>query len=286
MMKNHPIEVMSAEIEKRGLVVIENVTGMPIDKEPYASPHLVISLCHRGMMKGKYDMHGFEFRPHDIAAIYPNHVIVSKETSCDFQNTLVVISAKLFEKFRQDYSFRVHFEIQMMPAFHLTEEQYECVVNVFNTLRMLSDIDDPAQTDLLVTEIHVLSKLLILYKQLNSDNEPQGSTSGKQLMPRFYDALVENFRKSREVSFYADLLGLSPKYFGAIIRNETGVGAVEWISRYVITQAKTMLRSRRDLTIQQISNDLGFINQTIFSHYFRNHAGVSPRNYRKDNGLE
>lgn len=283
--KNHPIERMADEIEKRGLVVIENVESMPVDNEPYASPHLVIGLCHRGSMIGKYDMREMEFHSREITAIYPNHVVTSELTSYDFQTTLLVISTNFFERFRQDYPFRVHFETQMDPSTRLNDEQYECLVNVFNTLRMLSNIDDPARTDLLVTEMHVLSKLLLLYKKQNKGSSPK-NTSANQLMARFYDAVVQNFRTSREVGFYADMLGLSPKYFGTIIRKETGVGAVEWISRYVVTQAKTLLRSRRDLTIQQISSDLGFQNQTIFSHYFRNHTGMSPKDYRRGNWMK
>lgn len=285
MPKNHPIEIMAAEIEERGLVVIENVTGMPIDNEPYASPHLVIGLGHRGTMKGKYDLHNIEFHPHHISYFYPNHVLISEETSSDFLTTLVVVSAKFFEHFRLEYSFRVHFEAQMNPMLSLTDEQYCCLVNIFRTLSVLSKIDDPVRNDLLVAEMHVLSKLLLLYKKQNEDKETKESHSG-QVMAKFYDAIVENFRENREVNFYANLLGLSPKYFGTLIRNETGVGAGKWISRYVITQAKTLLRTRTDLTIQQISLDLGFPNQTIFSHYFKNHTGMSPKDYRKGGWLE
>lgn len=276
---------MAAEIEERGLVVIEDVRELPIDNEPYASPHLVIGLGHRGTVKGKYDLHDIEFKPHHVTYIYPNHVIIAEETSYDFLTTLIVISSKFHERFRMDYSFRTHFEAQMNPMISLTDDQYYCLVNVFRTLSTLSKIDDPVRNDLLVTEMHVLSKLLLLYKKQNENQETKDSHSG-QVMAKFYDAIVENFRTSREVSFYAEMLGLSPKYFGTVIRKETGFGAVEWISRYVITQAKTLLRTRTDLTIQQVSIELGFDNQTIFSHYFRNHTGMSPKDYRKGGWLE
>ena len=276
---------MAAEIEERGLVVIEDVRELPIDNEPYASPHLVIGLGHRGTMKGKYDLHDIEFTPNHVTYIYPNHVIIAEETSYDFLTTLIVISSKFHERFRMDYSFRTHFEAQMNPMISLTDDQYYCLVNVFRTLSTLSKIDDPVRNDLLVTEMHVLSKLLLLYKKQNENQETKDSHSG-QVMAKFYDAIVENFRTSREVSFYAEMLGLSPKYFGTVIRKETGFGAVEWISRYVITQAKTLLRTRTDLTIQQVSIELGFDNQTIFSHYFRNHTGMSPKDYRKGGWLE
>lgn len=276
---------MSDEILQRGLVVINNVTRMPLYHEPYASPHLVIALCHRGSMRGKYDMRNFEMHAHDIAAIYPNHVIVSEDTSSDFLVSLVVLSNKFWEKFRTRYSFRTHFEVQMNPSFSVTDEQYYCLTNIFRTLESISKINGPERDDIMIAQIHALALLMNHYKMVNGSKENEEVTASKQLVARFYDELVKNFRTSREVNFYADLLCLSPKYFGTVIRKETGVGAGEWISRYVITQAKTMLRSRSDLSIQQISFDLGFPNQTIFSHYFRNHTGMSPKDYRKSDAI-
>ncbi len=285
MKKNHPLELMNDEIERRGLVVIDNVTRMPIYNEPYVSPHLVVCLCHRGSMRGKYDMRNIEWHPHDIAAVYPNHVIVSEDTSSDFLVSLVVISVKFWEKFRTRYSFRTHFEVQMNPSFSVTDDQYYCFTNIYRTLNTISMIDAPERDEILISQIHTLALLMNFYKMQNGSKEPESVNASKQLVARFYDELVKNFRTSREVSYYADLLCLSPKYFGTVIRKETGVGAGEWISRYVITQAKTMLRSRMDLSIQQISFDLGFPNQTIFSHYFRNHTGMSPKDYRKSDAI-
>ena len=285
MKQNHPLELMSDEINRRGLVVIDNVTRMPLSHEPYASPHFVVCLCHRGSMRGKYDMRNFEMNPHDIAAVYPNHVVVSEDTSSDYLVSLVAISANFWEKFRTRYSFRTHFEIQMNPAFNLTDEQYYCLTNIFRTLHAISTIETPERDEIMIAQIHTMALLTNLYKLQNGSKEVEEMNASKQLVARFYDELVKNFRTSREVSFYADLLCLSPKYFGTVIRKETGVGAGEWISRYVITQAKTMLRSRMDLSIQQISFDLGFPNQTIFSHYFRNHAGMSPKDYRKSDAI-
>ena len=43
-----------------------------------------------------------------------------------------------------------------------------------------------------------------------------------------------------------------------------------------------MLRHHPELTIQQISNQLGFSEQTSFSRYFKAHAGMSPKQYREE----
>jgi AraC-like DNA-binding protein len=43
-------------------------------------------------------------------------------------------------------------------------------------------------------------------------------------------------------------------------------------------EAKALLKLK-DATIQEISNRLGFPDQSTFGKYFKRHAGVSPKEY-------
>jgi AraC-like DNA-binding protein len=95
--------------------------------------------------------------------------------------------------------------------------------------------------------------------------------------------VVKYYTVSRAVSFSAERLCLSPKHFGAIIREATGINPGDWISRYVINAAKTLLTTRLDLSIQQICDMLGFKEQTAFSRYFRRETGTTPKDFRKAN---
>ena len=109
----------------------------------------------------------------------------------------------------------------------------------------------------------------------------QEANADQQLLYRFQNAIVKHFRESREVQFYANLLCLSPKYFGSVIKQQTGITANEWISRYVIIQAKSWLRYRHDFSIQQICYELGFQDSAAFARYFKTNTGLSPKEYRE-----
>lgn len=74
---------------------------------------------------------------------------------------------------------------------------------------------------------------------------------------------------------------LSPKYFSTLIKQETGISAGEWIDRYVVIQAKTLLEQERDLTIQQVADQMGFSEQASFSRFFKRHTGMTPKEYRE-----
>lgn len=81
--------------------------------------------------------------------------------------------------------------------------------------------------------------------------------------------------------FYADLFCLSPKHFAAVIKQQTGINASDWISNYVMIQAKTLLRHQHQLTVQQIALRLGFPDQATFSRFFKVNEGVSPTEFRE-----
>ena len=78
---------------------------------------------------------------------------------------------------------------------------------------------------------------------------------------------------------YADRLCISPKHMSMVVKKVSGRTASDWIDDYVILQAKQMLRSS-SLTIQEVSRELNFSNQSFFGKYFKKHVGMSPSEYR------
>jgi AraC-like DNA-binding protein len=60
---------------------------------------------------------------------------------------------------------------------------------------------------------------------------------------------------------------------------------VEWIERFVILEAKVMLRSS-NMTIQQIADELNFPSQSFFGKYFKKSVGVSPKEYRNNSSAD
>ena len=72
---------------------------------------------------------------------------------------------------------------------------------------------------------------------------------------------------------------MNPKYLSTVIKEISGKSAFEWINNYVILEAKSMLKSTGK-TIQQISDELNFANQSFFGKYFKQHVGIPPSEYR------
>ena len=121
----------------------------------------------------------------------------------------------------------------------------------------------------------------ICYEILNMyfTNQPlQPLQQGKKdvVFQNFMLSLFRFYRKERDVSFYARMQHITPRYFSAIIKEKTGDSALQWIVRMVITEAKQLLEES-DLSIKEIADQLNFPTQSFFGKYFKQYVGVSPK---------
>ena len=90
----------------------------------------------------------------------------------------------------------------------------------------------------------------------------------------------ENFKTQRDIGFYADRLCVTNKYLSTLLKQYTGMTALEWIERHVVLYAKSCLTSTT-MSVQQISDELDFPSQSVFGKYFKRVEGLSPKAYRQ-----
>lgn len=103
--------------------------------------------------------------------------------------------------------------------------------------------------------------------------------SASRLSEKFLSLMQFNFKKERFLDFYAEQLDVSTKHLSRTVKETTGYTAVEWIDRFVILEAKVLLKSTT-MSIQQISDELNFASQSFFGKYFKKHTGRSPKDFR------
>lgn len=96
---------------------------------------------------------------------------------------------------------------------------------------------------------------------------------------RFILSLHEHYHSERTVSWYASEATLSPGHFTSIIKSATGKTPSQWISAVTVTYAKFLLE-RSAKSIKEIAQQLNFPEQFTFRKYFKQHAGMSPKEYR------
>lgn len=276
--KNNLFASNAALIEAKGVVVFEDVRDRVIYGEPYLSPLLIICLIRRGESHADYDMVRYNIQANDLSVFFPNHIIISDETSDNYIASMIVVSQRLTEQIKKTSIWQQHQFYLKNPIVHLDEKQFLEVNHVFQLVKTMSESDIPEREECCLSLLNILTKLVDCYlpKRETIDNP----RLGKRYFNAFYEALNKYYNQSHDVAFYADLAHLSPKYFGSIITHETGINASKWIAEVIIVRAKMLLRYNT-LNMTDISEQLGFPDLPSFSRYFKTNTGQSPMEYRK-----
>jgi len=102
----------------------------------------------------------------------------------------------------------------------------------------------------------------------------------QQHMNRFMQLLVNGNPIERKVNWYASQLCITPKYLTVICRKLMQKTPSSIIEREVTQRALHMLRES-SLSIKEISQRLGFSNQSHFGTFIRHTTGKSPQQIRK-----
>ena len=115
---------------------------------------------------------------------------------------------------------------------------------------------------------------------LMSNKQPVVPQQHKVVSSTFKNLVHQYFKQNLPVKEYASLLNITPNHLNKKVKNETGKTASEIIKEITILEAKVLLL-QSNLTINEISEVLGFNDASYFSRLFKNDTNFSPTDYRK-----
>lgn len=146
----------------------------------------------------------------------------------------------------------------------------------------VSDNANPFQkevmTGLMTAFIHTFHfKVQKIYKPQHA----QHTMNAQSIFERFVQQLHQDFAFDHRVSYYADQLCISAKYLTQITKRIMKRTPKEMIDHRVALESLRLL-GRTNFTVQEISNQLGFPDQSYFGRFFKRMFGISPLHYRQN----
>lgn len=269
------------QIEQTGVVVMHDVSRFSAYHVDFVCPYMTILIVERGSARVLYDMQEFTQGEHGVSCVMAGHLIHPIECSEDFLSTVIVVSSRLdsdlpFHTFSHDYN-----KFNLMPFCQLTANQAQRMLAITEQLEAVAN---QAEEDLPHRHDMMLSLLSIGYEYLNLYRREQDSqwenTRHAGLLGRFCNLVVEHYTEEREVQFYADALGLTPKYLTRVICSLTGgMSPADWIAQYVCSQARHILGIQQ-CTVKETAYRLGFAESASFCRFFKRVTGLTPREFR------
>lgn len=180
-----------------------------------------------------------------------------------------------------DYAF---FSYQSNEALHLSERERKIVLDCFDKIKYeLEQSTDKHSRRLIASNIELFLDYSVRFydRQFISRNE-----LNKGVLEQFETVLKKYFQSDKPheiglptVAYCADLLNLSPNYFGDLVKKETGKSAHEYIQLKIMELAKEKILDV-NRTISEVAYDLGFKYPAHFTRAFKRSLGVTPMEYR------
>lgn len=93
-----------------------------------------------------------------------------------------------------------------------------------------------------------------------------------------------NYREDIQLADLAETLRISPNYLSAKIRKECGKTFRQLLTGKRMAVACSLLNFEPDIPVTEVGFLVGFNDSNYFSTVFRKHLGMSPSQYRPDNG--
>ena len=90
----------------------------------------------------------------------------------------------------------------------------------------------------------------------------------------------ENLAKDISLEEAADFAGVSSFYLSKLFKEEKGETFINYISEKRLEKSRQLL-SETELSIKEITAEVGYNDQNYFSRIFKNKYGLSPKEYRK-----
>jgi len=111
------------------------------------------------------------------------------------------------------------------------------------------------------------------------------SNSNSFLQTKIQNRLIisfvsENYNKDISSKSVAEALHIDGSYFCRLFKANFGCNFQDYLSRYRIEKAKTMLKNS-ELSVSEISESVGFNSFSYFTKCFRQYTSLTPSQYRK-----
>lgn len=176
------------------------------------------------------------------------------------------------------------FDYTSNEALHLSVAEIEIFREVLSMIQQeLHHNIDKHTRELIVSNIELLlNYCLCFYDRQFVTREEINHT----VVKKFSDLLEQYIATRAEqeglpsVAYFADKCCYSAKYFGELVKTETGKNAKDFINARLLRAAQQLL-SDDLLSITQISQRLGFEYPQHFVRFFKAQTGKTPTEYRK-----
>lgn len=252
---------------------------------PQVITYGAILICRKG--KATVNINYKEWHLHEgaVITVFPNDVVELKVKS----------EASLFdvEMLKYNASLLREASLQLEQTVYSSLREDRCrqdtpvVTNIIDSMFALLKVYFNQSECICISQlVLLLLKAFFVgfheYLQRNLQNRPDDEVKSyrvRELFNRFMMLMERDYKLSRDVNYYADLMHITSKYLTNIVRQVAGHTPKTINDQYVILQLKMQLQ-RSSQSIKEIAWEYHFTDVSFFCRYFKKHTGLTPQQMR------
>ena len=187
-----------------------------------------------------------------LVTVENSQILQPKYISADFKASILVMS----KRFRDNlFLFMSNMPLYTIMSRHsvanIQTDTLPQIDSFFEQCqRIIADKENPYRSQAFLFELTSFI-FRTVYKWFEPYKDEVMTNQGR-MSDQFLILAQKHFKQQRFLDFYAQKLEVTPKHLSRTLKSQTGYTAVEWIERFVILEAKVLLKSS-NLNIQQIS---------------------------------
>ena len=265
------------------LVVMENFGSLP-QGEIRLEDHGIVVICTDGMAQFDYDGQQIQLHKNDLYLYMSHSVVTNFMSSSDFNCRQIWFSRgelwninKYGEVSLSDLPY-----LKRHPIMHLTEDDVKLLDDYFQLLcRRMRDPSPVLYSNIVRSLVSTMMlEILSMMRRQEPENTVTTGVHRQRLANEFMRLVEQSDGRIRKVDDFANQLNITPKYLSTLLKETMNRRPSEMIHFYTLKAIEHRLRYT-DMTMQEIANDLNFANASFFGKYFKEHAGMTPLDFRK-----
>ena len=190
---SHPLLSNLQKIKDEGIVVLDDVRGMPTGDEPFVSSDYVICIGHKGRIKLLYDNRHDYFAKHTVGVVFPNHSVSMVSKTDDYLATLIAVDASVPNDPMLQIINQMRFRYESHPCVKLDRHEYKMITDVVEGMREIKRLNLPDSRMLMTRLLEFLLRLLSHYRKSKLNEY----SADKRVSMQFHSDLAQHFRSFR-----------------------------------------------------------------------------------------
>lgn len=261
---------------------ITHSTEFSLINSPAFYDCIVHLICNSGEGAFTYNGTRFSIQSGDIAVLSRPRLINGIESNDNFSCEYIAAPDKFLHNLLPANNYAIQGCVSLFdnPIIHVSHDDADRFrTDLANIRRRIGDTEHRFYQELVGSLLQTMVYDLFDFHAKNNDSVLTTDRVG-YITSQFFTMIEAGRPKTeREVSYYAEMLNVTPRYLSDTIKRVTGTSVSSHINHAAASIIIEFLKGNR-LSITQIADEMNFTSVSYFSRYCTKHIGMSPARYR------